>query len=188
MLHGAWRQDGHAADSGRRLHIVKYTFARRYMQRSLNLGAIQKSECRVRAHSRETASNANCALGIMLMDDQFIIAPRGSAGGFTPSDALGSVAELPCPINDLRVQEAVADVCQHCYWPECFMTVALKATPQKGRAAPILVTWGSLRPFDPEGHIYPMHKVLKGFDKLTGLPASAQLGGFKPNFKFTLGL
>lgn len=129
----------------------------------------------------------------MLLDDQFVIAPRGHRsegpyqGSFTAADAFGAVADLPCPITDSRVQEAVATTCRDLYWPECFMNVALKATRQKGRSAPVLVTWGDLRPFDPDHKLYPLFKASAGIEPLTGLPTGVPTWGVRPNFKFTLG-
>ena len=130
-------------------------------------------------------SNAECPRGLFLFDDQFIVAPRGDRWRqATAADALFSAADLPCPL-DRRVQKAIAQQCMSRYWAECLLTVALRATPQQGRAGPIIVTWGDLEPLGGEPTRWE-GRLCRTCDKLTGMPLAVP-NEAPPRFNWSLG-
>lgn len=123
----------------------------------------------------QSAGSRFCLKGAHLPDDQFVIAPRGgtvAAMPSTPSDALASIADLPCPATDTNVQNAIRSTCSHNFWAECFMSVALKATRQRGRLGPIMVTLGR------HGNVRDDNLALTQ----TGLPHSKPLVNFSLGF------
>lgn len=120
-----------------------------------------------------SASNANCPKQLTLLDDMFVVAPRGGGwDAYTPSDALGAVADLPCPVTDKGVQEMIAGICARKIWAECLWYVALRASRVKGRSGPIMVTWGDASPF---GRLREQILPATHVDPLTGLPAAGRL-------------
>ena len=133
------------------------------------------------------SSNAGCPRGLFLFDDQFVVAPRGERWRqATAADALFSAADLPCPL-DRRVQKAIAQQCMGRYWAECLLTVALKATPQQGRAGPIIVTWGDLEPLGGEPTRWERWEGRQGIlETLTGMPYAVS-SKTPPRFNLSLG-
>lgn len=121
-------------------------------------------------------SNANCPKGLALPDDMFVVAPRGGSwDAYTPADALGAVADLPCPVTDPGVQEMISGICSRRIWAECLFYVALRASRVKGRSGPIMLTWGDASPFGLRPEVLSGPSV----NTLTGLPAAGRLPAVK---------